>query len=144
MARRALRRALIDVEFAHCKSDRRTRGHRFLSPAFFEVGSAEAYVEQLRAAHVLVDREERERTMMERVTAAAKALGGVHDPEPALVDENASLVEEPHVVTGSFEPAFLELPARGHPRGRARSPEVLRVQKSPPSPTRSSRTTSPS
>ncbi|MDB5216417.1 MAG: Glycyl-tRNA synthetase beta chain, partial [Myxococcaceae bacterium] len=47
--------------------------------------------------------------------------GGVHDPEPALVDENASLVEEPHIVTGSFEEKFLELPAaviravaRGH------------------------------
>ena len=38
-----------------------------------------------------------------------------------LVDENASLVEEPHVVTGSFDRAFLALPAaviravaRGH------------------------------
>ena len=33
--------------------------------------------------------------MMERVEAAARAAGGRHDPEPALVDENASLVEEP-------------------------------------------------
>src|SRR5207302_181708 len=39
----------------------------------------------------------------------------------SLVDENASLVEEPHVITGSFEPVFLALPAaviravaRGH------------------------------
>jgi len=112
---------IIDFEFAHCKSDRRTRGHRFLSPAFFEIGSAESYVEQLRTAHVLVDREERERTMMSRVNEAAKALGGVPDPDPALVSENASLVEEPHVVAGGFDPASLELPAaviravsRGH------------------------------
>jgi glycyl-tRNA synthetase beta chain len=45
----------------------------------------------------------------------------VHDPEPSLVSENASLVEEPHVVTGSFDPRYLKLPAaviravaRGH------------------------------
>ncbi len=112
---------VIDFEFAHVKSGRRTRGHRFLSPAFFDIGSASSYVEQLRTAHVLVDRQERERTMMARVNDAARALGGAPDPEPALVRENASLVEEPHVVAGGFDPAFLELPAaviraiaRGH------------------------------
>jgi glycyl-tRNA synthetase beta chain len=112
---------VIDFEFAHQKSGRRTRGHRFLSPAFFDVGRAESYVEQLRMAHVLVDRRERERTMMDRVNDAASALGGVPDPDPDLVRENASLVEEPHIVAGGFDPAFLELPAaviravaRGH------------------------------
>jgi glycyl-tRNA synthetase beta chain len=112
---------VVDFDFAHQKSGRRTRGHRFLAPAFFDVGSAASYVEQLRTAHVLVDRQERERTMMTRVNDAAKALGGVPDPEPALVSENASLVEEPHVVAGGFDPAYLELPAaviravaRGH------------------------------
>ena len=112
---------VVDFEFAHQKSGRRTRGHRFLAPAFFDIGSSESYVEQLRMAHVLVDRQERERTMMARVNDAAKALGGVPDPEPALVSENASLVEEPHVVAGGFDPAYLELPAdviravsRGH------------------------------
>ncbi len=82
---------------------------------------AGTYLDQLRHHHVLADRHERAKTMMERVTAAARAAGGTYDPEPSLVDENASLVEEPHVVTGSFDPAFLELPAsvirsvaRGH------------------------------
>src|SRR5262249_49856037 len=65
--------------------------------------------------------EERATTMMERVAAAAKQAGGVHDPDPYLVDENASLVEDPHVVTGSFDKEYLKLPAaviravaRGH------------------------------
>ena len=98
-------------------------GHRFSSPATFEVKSADAYVAELRERHVLVDREERVRTMMERVDAAARAAGGTYDTEPMLVDENASLVEEPHVVTGTFDRAFLALPAaviravaRGHQR----------------------------
>ncbi|MEI7894483.1 MAG: glycine--tRNA ligase subunit beta, partial [Myxococcales bacterium] len=75
------------------------------------------------ARHVLVDRHERQQVMMQRVVAAAEAAGGTFDPDPMLVDENTSLVEEPHVVTGSFDPAFLELPAaviravaRGHQR----------------------------
>jgi len=111
----------IDLIFAGIRSARLSRGHRFLAPAQFEIESATTYVEQLRKAHVLVDRKEREETMMGRVDAAAKALGGSFVPDQYLVDENASLTEEPHVVTGSFDRAFLELPreviiavARGH------------------------------
>ncbi len=114
---------VVPLAFAGVKSGRTTRGHRFLAPASFDVSSPLGYVEQLRGKHVLVDRQERVRTMMDRVAAAAIKAGGAHDPEAMLVDENASLVEEPHVVTGSFDPAFLALPAaviravaRGHQR----------------------------
>ncbi len=112
---------VVDLSFAGVRSTRTSRGHRFLAPDPFDVPRASAYVGALRERHVLVDKEERTRVMMERVVHAAKAAGGVHDPEPSLISENASLVEEPHVVTGSFDPAFLELPAavicavaRGH------------------------------
>lgn len=111
----------IDVNFAGIRSGRTSRGHRFLAPANFEIESATTYVEQLRKAHVLVDRKEREETMMARVNDAAKKIGGSFVMDQYLVDENASLVEEPHVVTGSFDRGFLELPreviiavARGH------------------------------
>lgn len=111
----------IDTSFAGVRSGRTSLGHRFLSTGKLEVVDAGSYVDTMRSAHVLVDRQEREKTMMERVAEAAKAAGGVHDPEASLVDENASLVEEPHIVTGSFEKEFLALPAaviravaRGH------------------------------
>ncbi|MEZ4262807.1 MAG: glycine--tRNA ligase subunit beta [Polyangiaceae bacterium] len=112
---------VVDTTFAGVRSGRQTRGHRFLAPAPFDLAAADGYVDALRERKVLVDRQERERVMMERVVAAATAAGGVHDPDPQLVSENASLVEEPAVVTGSFETQFLELPAsviravaRGH------------------------------
>jgi glycyl-tRNA synthetase beta chain len=112
---------VVSLAFAGVRSGRTSRGHRFLAPREFDVVSPDGYVAQLRERHVLVDRDERATTMMARVSEAARALGGVHDDEPALVDENASLVEEPHVVTGSFDPALLALPAmviravaRGH------------------------------
>lgn len=113
----------ISMQFACFSAGRTSQGHRFLAPAPFELARADEYVDRLRAAHVLVDRAERERTMMDRVAAAAKAAGGVHDPDPFLVAENVSLVEEPHVVTGTFDAAYLALPpaviravARGHQR----------------------------
>jgi glycyl-tRNA synthetase beta chain len=111
------------VSFAGVHGGRASRGHRFLAPGTFDVKNPATYAEQLRERHVLVDREERVRTMMQRVEAAARTCGGTFDTEPMLVDENAALVEEPHVVTGSFDPAFLALPAaviravaRGHQR----------------------------
>ena len=113
--------AVVDASFAGIRSGNLSRGHRFLAPAAITVKSAASYVDQLRAAHVLVDRDERKKAMMDRVASAAAAAGGTYDPEPSLVEENTSLVEEPHVVTGSFEREFLQLPAaviravaRGH------------------------------
>ncbi len=112
---------LVDMSFAGIRSGKSSRGHRFLAPQAVEIPSADAYVDTMRKVHVLVDRNEREKTMMERVEAAAKAAGGTYDKEPILVSENASLVEEPFVVTGSFDERFLALPAsviravaRGH------------------------------
>jgi glycyl-tRNA synthetase beta chain len=112
---------VVDLSFAGLRSGRTTRGHRFLAPDTFDLARAESYLEALRKKHVWADRAERARVMMERVADAARAAGGTFDPEPWLVDENASLVEEPHVVTGAFDAAYLELPAaviravaRGH------------------------------
>lgn len=112
---------VLDMGFAGLRAARETRGHRFLAPGIVTITNPTTYEAQLREAHVIVDRTARARTMMERVEAAAKAAGGTFDPEPYLQDENASLVEEPNVVTGSFDRAFLELPAtviravaRGH------------------------------
>ncbi|AKU99288.1 Glycyl-tRNA synthetase beta chain [Labilithrix luteola] len=112
---------VIDTSFAGVRSGRTSKGHRFLSTGAVEIPSADAYVAKMRDSHVIVDRNEREKTMMDRIVAAAKAAGGTYDPSPDLVSENASLVEEPFVVTGAYDPAFLALPAavirsvaRGH------------------------------
>ena len=111
----------LDLSFAGVRSGRSSLGHRFLSPGPVEIPSATGYIDTLRKVHVLVDRQERAATMMEKVAAAAKQGGGNFDPEPSLVDENASLVEEPFAVLGTYEAQYLELPAavirsvaRGH------------------------------
>jgi glycyl-tRNA synthetase beta chain len=115
--------AELPVTFAGNTSGRVTHGHRFKGGAPIRLADASAYVAALRARHVLVDPAERARVMQERLVEAARALGGELIPDDFLVGENTSLVEEPHVVAGGFEEAFLALPervildvARGHQR----------------------------
>jgi glycyl-tRNA synthetase beta chain len=112
---------VVPLSFAGVHSGRTSRGHRFLAPGLFEIANPDAYEAQLREKHVLVDRDERVRTMVARLESQSQLLGASYDTERALIDENASLVEEPHVIAGSFDPALLSLPAaviravaRGH------------------------------
>ena len=114
---------LIELELAGIKSHRASRGHRFLHPGPVQIPAAAAYLDVLRAAHVLADPEERARVMRERLDAAARSAGGVLIEDDFLVHENLSLVEEPQVIVGGYEPEFLELPervilevAKGHQR----------------------------
>ncbi len=115
--------AELHFEFAGVRSGRVSYGHRFLAPGAIEIANAGSYVGALRAAHVLVDPRERKQVMVERLAAAAKGIDGTLIEDAFLVEENASLVEEPQVVVGNFEAKFLALPervildvAKGHQR----------------------------
>jgi glycyl-tRNA synthetase beta chain len=113
----------LPFEFAGITSGAVSAGHRFLGAREVAIAGARDYVAALRGEHVLVDGEERSRVMMERLRAAAQALGGTLIEDEFLVGENLSLVEEPQIVAGGFERRFLELPehvildvAKGHQR----------------------------
>ena len=114
---------VVDTSFAGVASGRVSRGHRFLGAPAVPIASAATYLDALAREHVLVDPAARAGRMKERLAAAAVAAGGTLIEDEFLVGENLSLVEEPHVVVGGFEPAFLALPdavilevARGHQR----------------------------
>jgi glycyl-tRNA synthetase beta chain len=113
----------LHFEFAGVRSGGVSYGHRFLAPGAIQIESPATYVAALRAAHVLVDPAERQRVMVERLARAAESIQGVLIDDAFLVEENASLVEEPQVVVGTFEAKFLALPervildvAKGHQR----------------------------
>ena len=113
----------LAFEYAGVRSGPSSQGHRFLSRGPVEIASAETYVSALRKEHVLVDMAERKRAMVERLQKAAADVGGVLILDEFLVEENSSLVEDPHVVVGSFDREFLKLPervildvAKGHQR----------------------------
>ena len=101
---------VVEFSFANVTAGRTTRGHRFLAPAEFELAQASGYEATLEAARVIVDIEARKARMMNALHSAAKELGGVLEPDAFLADECVSLVEEPFVVPGGFDEAFLALP----------------------------------
>jgi len=114
---------VIDMSFAGVHSGRVTQGHRFLCPEPIEVPDPEDYAQLLRDAHVIVDPGEREDLMMDRLREACEEAGTTLVEDDFLRHENLNLVEEPHVIVGSFDEAFLALPedvilavAKGHQR----------------------------
>jgi glycyl-tRNA synthetase beta chain len=106
-----LGQTVIPFELEGIPSGRHSRGHRFLSPEPFEVESPEAFLEQLRRAHVIAEPAERERIIIDGATRLAHTIGAHAVLEPALVEENVFLVELPHLLLGSFPESFLRLPA---------------------------------
>jgi glycyl-tRNA synthetase beta chain len=87
-----------------------TLGHRFHHPGQITIGSANDYVEKLRACHVIVDQEEREAIVRQGAADAANKACFALVEDEGLVVENAGLTEWPAPLLGSFDPAFLDVP----------------------------------
>ena len=85
-------------------------GHRFLAPEPFEVRGFADYRERLRAAYVMLDAAERRAVIAADVARLAEAEGLSVRADPALVAENAGLVEWPVVLLGSIDPEYMALP----------------------------------
>lgn len=101
---------VVPMEIGGITSGRRSRGHRFLAPEEFEVPRADALLEKLRAAYVMVDPEERRQSIREQGDRLAREVRGTVPWEPSLLDENTWLVEWPTALLGSFSPDYLSLP----------------------------------
>jgi len=101
---------LVELEIDGTSSGTATVGHRFHHPGPITIGSAHDYVEKLRACHVIVSHEDRQRIIREGAAKAAAAAGLSVVPDEGLVQENAGLTEYPVPLLGSFDPAFLEVP----------------------------------
>jgi glycyl-tRNA synthetase beta chain len=92
------------------RSSATTVGHRFHHPGPITVGGASDYVEKLRACHVIVDQDERERLIREEAQRAAAEAGLTLLDDEGLVVENAGLTEWPVPLLGRFDPDFLDVP----------------------------------
>lgn len=98
----------IDVEAI--ASGAKSVGHRFHHPGPITIGGAADYAEKLRACHVIVDQEERERIIRDGAQAAAREAGLSLLVDEALVVENAGLTEWPLPLVGRFDSEFLDVP----------------------------------
>ena len=102
---------VIEAEVLGIVSGRATRGHRFHRPGDIVLEHACAYVTGLRDdGHVVAGLGERMEMIREQVQRAAAELGGRARIDPALLEENAALVEWPVAIAGHFDTVFLDLP----------------------------------
>lgn len=93
-------------------SARTVRGHRFMGEAEFTIDNADQYPQiLLERGKVIADYETRKAMIKRDAELAASTLGGKADLSESLLEEVASLVEWPVVLTAKFEEKFLAVPA---------------------------------
>ena len=102
---------VVDFVFAGVKSGNMTKGHRFLSSGAIAAKRFDDYAKKLRAAHVVLDAEERKAIIFEGVKQATFVHGLEMIPDEALLDEVAGLAEWPVVLIGEIEEQFMDVPA---------------------------------
>ncbi len=101
---------VIPFEYAGVSSGNVSRGLRPYGSPEIVIPSAEKYLDLMRAAGIMLDKEERKASIAEQVRAAAASVGGEALIEEDLLEEVANLVEMPTAVMGGFDPEFLALP----------------------------------
>jgi glycyl-tRNA synthetase beta chain len=101
---------IVPVTIDGISSGATTKGHRFHHPGPITIGGAHDYAEKLRACHVIVDHEERERIVREGAEKAARDAGLQLVADEGLVVENAGLTEWPMPLLGRFDPEYLDVP----------------------------------
>ena len=85
-------------------------GHRFHAPQAINISHASHYLEQLRAAYVLADFDDRQAVINQQVQHLAAEVNAVALMPEALLDEVTGLVEWPVALRASFEARFLHVP----------------------------------
>jgi glycyl-tRNA synthetase beta chain len=103
---RVVKFAIEDVE-----SGKETRGHRFHGNEPFDVSGAADYEKGLKKHKVILDAAERAAMIGEQARALAKEHRLALVEDEALLAENAGLTEWPTVLMGTFDEAFLDVPA---------------------------------
>ncbi|QKJ85068.1 Glycine--tRNA ligase beta subunit [Paramixta manurensis] len=103
---------LIPATILGVSSARVIRGHRFMGEPAFTINHADQYPQiLLERGKVMADYAQRKAKIKADAEAAAREIGGNADLSDSLLEEVASLVEWPVVLTAKFEEKFLAVPA---------------------------------
>ncbi|MEO8176913.1 MAG: glycine--tRNA ligase subunit beta [Sphingomicrobium sp.] len=102
--------AIVPLTIGGVDSGAMTVGHRFHHPGAITIGGAGDYIEKLRACHVIVDQDERERLIRDGAERAAADAGLTLIADEGLVVENAGLTEWPVPLLGRFDANYLDVP----------------------------------
>jgi glycyl-tRNA synthetase beta chain len=102
---------VVPASFGPVAAGNTTRGHRIHAPATVAVTGFANYVATLKAARVMLDPEERRKTIRTEAERLAAADQLTLDVDDALLDELVGLVEWPVVLLGGFDASFLDVPS---------------------------------
>ena len=128
---------VVPLDIDGIKSGDSTEGHRFMGTDRFSVASFDDYANKLKAAHVILNAEERAEHIWADATNQAFAQGLEVVEDRALLSEVAGLVEWPVVLMGDIAEDFMGLPAevlqtsmREHQKFfSVRNPKTDRIEK---------------
>ncbi|WP_144900701.1 glycine--tRNA ligase subunit beta [Luteimonas cucumeris] len=101
---------VVEGEALGVRTDRMSRGHRFLHDKPVWINNPDEYLDALRGAKVLVDPDERRERIVREVEQAATRAGGVARIDDDNLQQVNCLVEWPKAIACSFEHAFLAVP----------------------------------
>lgn len=115
-----LDRDVVGLTIAGVRSGDRTRGHRILGGQPITISDPMTYLEILREHLVIARIEDRLKGVEDTLRQSAQRYDAVIAPppgsaagmegDPELLYEVTHMVEWPHVVAGTFDPSFLDLP----------------------------------
>jgi glycyl-tRNA synthetase beta chain len=100
----------VPFEIEGIKSGNITRGHRFLSPASFEIKDARTYINLLRNNFVIIDPAERKKIISDASKKLASSVSASIIEDDGLLNHVAFLIEYPMPVLGTFPSDYLDLP----------------------------------
>jgi len=101
---------VIPFKLENISSGTMSCGHRFMSPAFFEIKNFDDYLKKTKENFVMINQDERRATIVDEANKAAQDVSGNILEDEDLLEEVTFLVEYPSVVRGSFEEEYLAIP----------------------------------
>ena len=103
---------VVSFEIAGVKSGNTTLGHRFLSKKPIRITKSEDYYPLLLKQHVNICRKTRQEIIKQDLEKlAAKEGWDASRFDSELIADASDLVEEPFLITGSFDKSYLTLPS---------------------------------
>ena len=100
----------IDFEIDGLRSGNQTRGHRFLSPAAFQIRDIPSYKQFLETNFVILDQDKRRDLITKSMTQLLQNSGMEIVADEGLLETVTFLVEYPAPVLCSFDREYLKLP----------------------------------
>jgi glycyl-tRNA synthetase len=103
-------RDIVPFSYAGIASGRISRGLRPYDSPSIDVSDASSYADFMRENKIVLNSEERSKTILEGVSALAAEKQGTIPDNQVLLEEVTNLVEYPTPLLGEFEKRFLSIP----------------------------------